>query len=198
MGIDLDCGENSFGCSYSSWNGLRCIIIEATLKYLEQTVNKENENSEKDESYRYYETIRNLLNEIENKNKTLYRTRTSNQEQEQEHSFFVESKILQTFISIVDSNLSYIDALISFDVGGLFTFCYKSDCEGFYSSGNSMDICRLLKTIEKFVKEIDAETHSAIYDKQNGLFSDVFSDRYEGLYKVFENSWKNDLLVRIS
>jgi len=192
MGIDLDCGKNSFGCSYSGWNELRSIVVEATMKYLKRIVNKGDTENDVDYSYRYYETIRNLLNEIKNQNKTLYRT--NSQEQEQENSFFVESKILQTFISIVGSNLSYIDALISFDVGGLFTFCYKSDCEGFYSSGNSMDICRLFNTIELFVKELDAETHTAIYDKQNG----VFSDGYEGLYKVFENSWKNDLIVTIS
>jgi hypothetical protein len=195
MGIDLDCGKNSFGCSYSSWNELRSIVIEATLKYLKRIVNKEY--SENDIDYRYHDTIRNLLNEIKNQNKTLYTTTTSNQEQEQEkeqeYSFFSEKK-LQTFISIVGSEMSYIDALISFDVGGLFTFCYKSDCEGFYSSGNSMDICRLFNTIELFVKELDAETHSAIYNKQNG----TFSDGYEGLYKVFENSWKNDLIVTIS
>ena len=35
MGIDLICGDESFGCSYTSWNNIRNSLIEATFEYLE-------------------------------------------------------------------------------------------------------------------------------------------------------------------
>ena len=40
--------------------------------------------------------------------------------------------------------------LFFFNISGIYAFCNKSDCEGYYSVGNSYDICQLFKLIKPF------------------------------------------------
>jgi len=183
MGIDLHSGNCFFGCSYSSWNHLRYIIIKATLKYLgeliDNYVKNDAENDPKNDvesNYQcYLDDIKNFLYKIEQ-----VRMCYSNNE---------EGKLLHIFISIITSDMSYLDKLIRFDLGGLFSLCYKSDCDGFYSAGNSLDICKLLDTIKPFVRTIDDHTYNAIYTKD---------ERHHNiLYEVFEDSWKNNNVIVI-
>jgi hypothetical protein len=67
-----------------------------------------------------------------------------------EYDFASDDDILGTFIGLSKSNFAIVDALIYFDIGGLYSFCNKNDCEGFYSPGNSVDICKLFDLIEPF------------------------------------------------
>ena len=196
MGIDLDCGSNSFGCNYTSWHHLRCDVIEATLKYLQHLIHQEKStnselNEDKLDDYdheRNKHDIKNFLNKMEQTSK-MYSSRFENQP----NVFGINRFTHKIFLSIIQSNITYLDLFIRTDIGGLYSFCYKSDCEGFYSSGNSMDICKLFDKIKPFIKEMYEDTYNSIYSN-----NDYHGDEYQGLYKLFENSWKNDMIVRIN
>ena len=81
-----------------------------------------------------------------------------------------------------------MNALNNFDMGGLFALCNQSDCEGYYTPGNSLDICSLFDKIEPFVKKYDC--YNCIYTKEERLFNTV--------YEVFEHSYKTMKKVTIS
>jgi hypothetical protein len=179
MGIDLNSGNYSFRTSYSYWNKLRRVVIESTLIYLQDIISKNTENTSPD--------YQNLLIDIKNFLKKLdeikYYHNTNNHQ---------EALLLHVIISLIKSNMSCLDTLIRIDAGGLFSLCYKSDCQGFYTPGNSLDICMLFDTIEPFVKEVDGYTYNAIYKKNDNI------NDCPGLYIVFEHSWKNLVNVIIS
>ena len=80
-----------------------------------------------------------------------------------------------------------MNALNNFDMGGLFALCNQSDCEGYYTPGNSLDICSLFDKIEPFVKNY--KCYYCIYTKEGRLFNT--------LYKVFEHSYKTLCKVSI-
>jgi len=150
-----------FGCAYNSWNEIRTKIVYATFKYIETIDNEENKE--------YIETIREITSFIANDINSSRRPSVR-------------------FIEIINTEQMYIDTLIYFNVGGLYALCNKSDCEGFYSPGNSYDICRLLDLIEPFI-EID-EYYERIYTPLTN------TDNCR-LYDVFEESWKTRTKVII-
>ncbi len=57
---------------------------------------------------------------------------------------------------------------------GLYSVTNKSDCEGAYSPGESMDICALLRKIKPFLIE------------KRGFLNEPW---FEDIYDVFEESW---------
>ena len=75
-----------------------------------------------------------------------------------------------------------------FELGGLFALCNQTDCEGYYTPGNSLDICSLFDRIEPFVKKND--DYNCIYNKEGRL--------YNRLYDVFEYSYKTLKRVTIA
>ena len=77
--------------------------------------------------------------------------------------------------------LLFIDTLVFFNISGLYAFCNKSDCEGYYSVGNSYDICQLFKLINNFY--IDKE-----YTKYTS----------KRLKKIFQESVRKRKIVTIS
>lgn len=187
MGIDLYCGKYTFGCSYTGWHYLRCNIIEATLKYLENIIidyKKENtgDNNEYNEDRYQFDIVHEFLTKIKIDHE---KTKMSSKEDDR--------CIYEVFMNVIEERLFYLDGLIYFDVGGLFSLCKKSDCQGFYSSGNSIDIINLLNVIKPFLKELDEDTYNAIYENQNN-----YGEEYAGLYKLFETSCEKDILVTIS
>lgn len=156
MGVDLYCDNLSFSCSYGYWNNIRMNIILATFDYIQfkfekdeelykNITDQENENYIGD--YSNYNSYKNYLLEF--------------------IKAFSLSRItcngIDKFIYLT-TNLSYIDALIYFDIGGLYSLCNKTDCEGYYSVGNSIDICQLFDLIEPFIKKYDEYCHSSIYE----------------------------------
>ena len=82
-------------------------------------------------------------------------------------------------------NLKYMNALNRFDVGGLFALCNQSDCEGYYTPGNSLDICSLFDIIEPFLKKYSC--YNCIYTKEGRTYNriyDVFEESYKTMKKV--------------
>ena len=61
---------------------------------------------------------------------------------------FVRSKPTST-----DMKWKYNDSLIHYGLGGLFSFCMKADCSGYYSVGNAYDICELFRMIEPMMEK---------------------------------------------
>lgn len=178
MGIDLCSGEYSFGTSYSYWNKLRRVVIESTLKFIQDIISKNIENTSPD--------YQNLLIDIH-----FFLKKVDEIKYYHNNNSHQEGLLLHVIISLIKSNISCLDTLIRLDVGGLFSLCYKPDNQGFYSPGNSLDICMLFDTIEPFVKDVDEYTYKVIYARNQNLKDDAM------LYKVFENSWKNLVNVTI-
>lgn len=187
MGVDFYCGDKSFGCSYGSWNELRKLIIQATFNYIQDKFQKDYElykdSTEDDEnwigegsSYNCYK--KDMIKIIEQMN---LQSKTKN--------VFGMDNTINNLINLC-INLSFVDALIHFDIGGLYSLCNKSDCEGYYSVGNSVDICQLFDLIEPFIKNMDENTHKSIY---------VPGSRYNNiLYELFKESATTNKKIIIS
>lgn len=178
MGVDFYCCEKYSHMSYSTWNNMRTTAIMATKKYLKKQVDTENMLLDKDKIHHSP-----LL------------------------SYFIEmeEKSLDNFINITN-NLDFVDDLIYFDVGGLFALCNKSDCDGFYSPGNSLDICKLFELIEPYVKEIDENIHDMIYIYNNHMNNDEYQDIEErickendfcNIFDLFKMSFKRQVNIMI-
>jgi hypothetical protein len=192
MGIDLYCEDVTFGCSYSGWNSIRIDIIMATIDYILDKYNKDKElyghlTDNNDgfigEGSTYYMYMCDLLKlKTAVLEKKVYRTIL-------ELDIKIEipnDDYINKFINVC--NLNYINALNRFNIGGLYALCNQSDCEGYYTPGNSLDICQLFDIIEPFVKKYSS-THSCIYDTDNAIENTI--------YEVFEHSYKTLKNVKI-
>lgn len=180
MGVDFYCGDINFGCSYSGWNQIRKEIILSTIDYIQDKYEKDKELygnlTKEDENYigedSYYHCYMKAL--LDAKNILLEQTSTVN---------VFSGKIDNTvniFIKLC-RNFKLMNAFNNFDIGGLFTFCNQSDSEGYYTPGNSLDICSLFDKIEPFVKKYSC--YNAIYEKEGKIHNNT-------VYEVFEHSYK--------
>lgn len=162
MGIGLKCNGLGFESSYGGWHIIRCEIIQATIDYI---IHKVEEDKKKyghikendDENYigkgSYDFLYKKLLDPL---------ISTS------------EDKLLKTVVRL-SKQLGSVDALIYMGVGGIIALCNKSDCEGFYSPGNSLDICMLFDNIKPFLEKYE-DTYGCVYNSE--------------LYEMFETSYK--------
>lgn len=132
MGIELYCGDKSFECSYGDWYNVRRDLVEATFEYLKVhfAIAEYGENTFEYNSM----TILNQYIEIIQNGIIISK----------------QSSLLDEYY-VYSNQLKFIDLLIQFSVGGLYSLCNKNDCEGFYSVGNSYDICVLLKLVKPFL-----------------------------------------------
>ena len=160
MGIELTCNTKSFGCSYSGWAAFRNKIVAATLAYLED--------SHFDALLEHIQGVKDLQQKLCKQN--------------------AEDNFFESFITMVSADLWFGELLIEYGVAGLVALCRKSDCEGFYSVGNSVDICDLLIKIRPFllVNKDDPES-----------VQNIFYERTKDLLEVFEESVERKLFVRI-
>ncbi len=189
MGVDFQCGETSFGCSYGHWNEIRRSIIFASLDYIQDKFSKDNELyknikegdenwiGEGSEYYDYMKYINNLKNILLNDN---IKPNVFGLKTDQTINIFIRTCY----------NLSFLNALNYFELGGLFALCNQTDGEGYYTPGNSLDICSLFDRIEPFVQKYD--DYNNIYNKEESIYSN------NRLYDVFEYSYKTLKRVTIS
>ena len=134
MGVDIVCGEKVFSCGYKRWSDFRIGVIQATIRYIE-TVLKPTDLIIEENSH-----LKQLLEFVE----------LVHSEQ--------ADKDLDAFLSLMKTskNEDYVhilDVFIHFGLGGLFALCNKTDCDGYYSVGNSVDICDLFKKIRDIMDE---------------------------------------------
>jgi hypothetical protein len=179
MGIDICCGDKSFCCSYSTWGEARIAIIKATIEYVQDKFDKdkelykdlpegdENWIGEGSEYYCYMTDLREAEDILLSQTpiKTVFGLPFDN--------------TVNNFIKLCN-NLKYMNALNYFELGGLYALCNQSDCEGYYTPGNSLDICALFDRIEPFVKKYMC--YDFIYTEEGRAFNTV--------YAVFEHSYK--------
>ena len=180
MGVDFYCGDKLFNCSYGSWHNIRLDIIKSTFDYIKDKFEKDKElygniEDEDDENWigegSQYENYMNELNE------------------------FMEECLNQKNDVLLDCFVEFspINALYYFDLGGLFSFCNQSDCDGFYSPGNSLDICILFDKIKPFTSKYNL-LQDCIYNEE---FNQI-NHNNNCVYSIFEESYKNRENVIIS
>ena len=179
MGVDFYCGDITFGCSYGFWGHIRKGIILATIDYIQDKYEKDKELYDENwigEGSSYYCYMKNLL-ELKSHVLSQKQTRLIS-------GIPMPMDEVSLFIQTCH-NLKYINALNKFDIGGLFALCNQSDCEGYYTPGNSLDICSLFDRIEPFVKKY--ECYDCIYTKEGRTYNriyDVFEESYKTMKKV--------------
>jgi len=178
MGVDFYCGDVTFGCSYGSWNELRKLVIKSTFDYIQDKFQKDFKAyngimDEEDENYIGEGTAYDCYK------KDVLKIILSIADPQDKNIFGLDNAV-NNFI-VITRNLSYVDSLIYFDIGGLYSLCNKSDCEGFYSVGNSVDICKLFDLIEPFIELNGKEWHSAIYKTETRIYGQC-------LYELFKES----------
>ena len=169
MGIDLYCNDKTFGCSYGTWNNIRTTLIEATFEYLEvhfAVTEYEEGTSEHGSMFALKQYIEKIHTNKINGNKF---------------------NLFDNFYACLGI-LEFVDLLIQFGVGGLCTLCNKSDCEGFYSVGNSYDICDLIKVVKPFL----LKNKDNIDDKENWLYREI-----DELIALFKESVEKNEIVKI-
>jgi len=69
------------------------------------------------------------------------------------------------FISSIDD----VEQFIYFNILGIYVLCNKSDSDGYYSPGNSLDIICLLDLIKQYL--INSEVYSCIYVNENSVYN---------------------------
>ena len=164
MGIDLYCDKQYFYSSYSIWNLIRTTILSATLHYLRDELKQYIKDNSNDQ-FQNNNIIKNL-NEMIDFN----------------DEYLLVNKELS--INLFLSSIVNLDDLIQFDIYGIYALCNKSDCEGFYSPGNSLDICILLDIIKPYIK--DSDIYTKLFLSENSL------------YKLFEESFTKKIKITIS
>lgn len=179
MGVDFYCGDYVFHSSYSGWDEIRRQIMKSTFDFVSDKFAKDQLNyanvDEDDEDYigensSYYRR----MNEI----KQLIACVESNATAKPNNNVF-------DFVRACNE-CDYFDTLIYFDINGLYALCNKSDCEGYYSHGNSTDICHLLDLIKPFIKANNEYVYERIYEDCEG-----------DLYRLFAESATKKLIVTI-
>ena len=186
MGIDLTCDTKNFSCSYSSWHNIRAELIEATFAYLEDLI--ANQTKGIDEERLEYSVIGHLKQYI-----TEIREECASFENDKPPIspfalLFSKRTIFNAFSEHL-GDLCFINILIQFGVGGIYTLCNKSDCEGFYSVGNSYDICELLNVIKPFT----IKNKDNLDDEENYIYRCT-----DKLIELFQESLDKKLIVYIS
>ena len=186
MGIDLTCDTKNFSCSYSSWHNIRAELIEATFAYLEDLI--ANQTKGIDEERLEYSVIGHLKQYI-----TEIREECASFDNDKPPIspfalLFSKRTIFNAFSEHL-GDLCFINILIQFGVGGIYTLCNKSDCDGFYSVGNSYDICELLNVIKPFT----IKNKDNLDDEENYIYRCT-----DKLIELFQESLDKKLIVYIS
>lgn len=192
MGIDLFCNEFRFETSYSHWNIIRETIITTTFDYIIDKFKKDEElykdiDDDDDENYigegsTYYCYKQKIIN----MHTSLYKFNITNTNILNQKAY-----LLENILNFITTDISYIDALIYFDIGGLYALCNKNDCQGFYSSGNSKDIIQLFDLIEPFIKNnVDyyKNCYECIYVSEGRMSNkiyDVFKESCDKNEKIY-------------
>ena len=186
MGVDFTCDTKTFGCSYSGWHYYRNLIIEATLAYLDDYLANQNpeidtyEFSAMDKLKKGVASIRSRALKLSTENKSIFGMDLGKRP--------LEECYLKALLYELHENEWIGELIIENGLNGIRALCNKSDCEGFYSVGNSYDICELLYKIRPFL----------IKNKENLEADENYDyERSKDLLEMFEESVEKKIIVRI-
>jgi hypothetical protein len=178
MGVDFICDEKGLSCTYSKWNSIRKKILKVSLEYLkhkfEEDIKLHGTKLADDVNYigeysQYNYNKQSILNIIKNMDKDYSKD-------------LGIDRTIDLFVSLTNK-IKHTDALIYFEMGGLVSICNKSDCEGFYSPGNSLDICHLLNLLKPLLLAKNESEHN------DELHIDYTT--FVRMVELFEYSYKN-------
>jgi hypothetical protein len=144
MGLFLFCKEKEYCIQYANWNAFRLEIIKATIEYAKSQEMKDNH-----DNYNY--------NDKDTNDDKYYKN--------------LMQKLIDCESPSIEIDWEYNNFFIHYGIAGLFALCKKSDSTGYYSVGNSYDICELLSNIEPFMKK----------DEEN-------PNRFMAIYEIFQES----------
>jgi hypothetical protein len=188
MGIDLYCNDKTFGTSYGHWGSIRISIIKSTIDYIQDKFEKdtelyknidEGEENWIGEGSAYYCYMKDL-NELRDIIILTQKSKVTEFDMPFDNT-------VNNFISLCRHS-KYMDALNYFEIGGLFALCNQSDCEGYYTPGNSLDICYLFDKIQEHMKKYDG--YDCVYVEEGRAFNTIYS--------VFEQSYTTSKKVSIT
>jgi hypothetical protein len=158
MGLDIKCNKVDTRCSYSYIHVFRKMLIQSTIQFLESI--SFSKHFEAPETWsKYYCTEAKLDDDYEeyeqdyenNKKKTI-----------EYLGAICESPGLFSSLTyrLISDPQPYFRSYIQveerfhrFGIFGLLTFVDHSDCEGYFSPGQSLDILNLFMRIEPFIKK---------------------------------------------
>jgi hypothetical protein len=161
MGVDFFCDQQEFSCSYDKWNNIRITIMNATFNYIKDEINNIVSILNNDTCNYYKDNITEIIRLNE-----LYQCKNG-------------ELSVNYFISSIDEK--GIDALIYFNVFGLYSLCNKSDTDGYYSPGNSLDIICLLDLIKHYL--INSEFYTSIIINNNSVYN-LFNESLQKKFNV--------------
>lgn len=119
MVFHLSIQDKTFECNYSAWNNIRQHLIKIAVEYLKELF-LDDETTLDSIQCTHKKYLLEIIPIIE------------------------ESKYnVHTFIYLCKPKI--FDALTIFNIHGIYSLCYKSDTEGFYTFGNALDIKHFLK-----------------------------------------------------
>jgi hypothetical protein len=182
MSIHLLCGNVYFHCQVSYWNKIRESISRATnvflLDYLER--------------FDFLTTDDDKLDENEKEKVSLYKKSISAQVLKERLStfsvdyryaeFHAHPKLTEVGTLLVEYLKLYnyyLDLLTVLGVNGVYPLLNKSDIEGFYSIGNSIDIINTINIVYDFVED------------------DFMKSSINECKKIFEASVQNNMIVAV-
>ena len=162
MGVDFICGNVTLSFTYSFWNHIRLNIFEAFIKYSESLCITNDNDEPPSIEFRHHVELAELLNRI-------YIAKQNITNANDDDSYLV-----------IFEKISDINMLIYFNLSGIYTLLHKSDCEGFYSVGNSYDIYEMIQLVKP------------------NMDSHFFKTINEEVELLFKTSWENKENIIIS
>jgi hypothetical protein len=157
MGIDLTCGKEFFSTSYSGWNTLRMKFAEYCMKFIEDL--SKNELNISPDGVIYAMPDKEIIRE---------RVIIESRDIMKEWNNIVEAKKTLNIIDYLNIYGEHIDYLINIGLYGIVSLLDKSDCDGLYSVGNSIDIINMLNIVNNM--NIIEEKYIEIINKLKKVF----------------------------
>ena len=180
MGIDLICGSEIFSTSYSGWNILRMKFAEYCIKFIEDL--SKNELNISPDGVIYAMSDKEIIRErviIESRdimkkwNNIVEAKKILSMNPDEEGVNYFE-----TFVNKKNKELNindylkvygeHIDYLINIGLYGIVSLLNKSDCDGLYSVGNSIDIIKMLNIVNNM--NIIEERYIEVINKLKKVF----------------------------
>jgi hypothetical protein len=144
MGFEIVCENVSFSCGYSTWMVIREEIANASLRYLRKV---------------YDDML--VVNDTQTAEQTFM-------EQLLEYIDLSGCETMPDFLRLF-SDVDFLNTFIYHRVSGVFALLNKSDTDGFYSVGNSMDIVETMDILREYICYDDVK---AMYGRIREVFTE--------------------------